>query len=139
MKESFFAKELDRFSYTPVIDKMEFFEDDWKNLGYKNPKVKLKNYRDRDICEMINHIIRKYINYKKVNEYPICFNEDDKKAFDEFVEFFEVDEISWLYRCLPKNLKGKPPFLFAANKKVMKDLRRTYLDFVLALRKNKGF
>lgn len=135
MEKGFFVKEWEKLEYTPKNDDVKFFLEDWKKLGYKNPKVDLRKYKDRDICQLINNILRKYIDYKKVNEYP-NYSESDKKLFNSFLEFFELDEFSWFYRGLPKELRGYPPILIKYNSNLMKKLRFQYLQLAIVLRKH---
>lgn len=116
-------------------DHIEYFEEDWKKkLGYKDLNVKLKKQNTKDICNAINEILKKYIKYKREFEYP-KYSENDKILFDQFVRFFEIDEMSWLYRCVPAIQRGTPPILLAYDTKLMYNVKLRYLQFVAVLRK----
>ena len=126
-------------AYANKRDYIEYFEEDWKEkLGYKDPGVRLKKQNKRDLCNAVNEIIKKYIKYKKETEYP-DYIESDKKLFDQYERFFEIDEMSWLYRMTPTKLRGKSPIILSLDPKIMKIIRIRYMEFIAVLGKGEDF
>ena len=126
-------------AYANKRDYIEYFEEEWKEkLGYKDPGVRLKKQNKRDLCNAVNEIIKKYIKYKKETEYP-DYIESDKKLFDQYERFFEIDEMSWLYRMTPTRLRGKSPIILSLDPKIMKIIRIRYMEFIAVLGKGEDF
>lgn len=82
------------------------FKEDWKHLGYNNPKMKNLNkiMSDEEALDFFNKLMHKYITLKKVN----LWKESDKfvSGFQAAVEFFEEDWNTWIYRTLPSKCKN---------------------------------
>lgn len=80
------------------------FKEDWKRLGYNNPKIKDldKIMSDEEALEFFNKLMHKYITLKKLD----LAKESDifVSAFREAIDFFEIDWNTWIYRALPKKM-----------------------------------
>ena len=77
------------------------FKEEWKRLGYDNPKIKDVNkiMSDEEALEFFNELMRKYITLKKSKLYK----ESDKfvSGFNAAIKLFEEDWNTWIYRILP--------------------------------------
>ena len=77
------------------------FKEEWKRLGYDNPKIKDVNkiMSDQEALDYFNKLMRKYITLKKLS----LDKESDivNLAFKEVIEFLEKDWNTWVYRTLP--------------------------------------